>query len=198
MENLTEKNRKFFNKIAGYYDYGILKAWLNRILKRVLMETKISDDSKILDVGCGTGNLLKMLENENKTLKLYGIDISSKMLKIAKNKLKNKAELNLVAVEKIKYKNKFNYIFSTEAFHHYENQNNAMENLYRALRKGGKLIIVDLSFGRILNWVFNKLEPGNSKMNSSSDFLKIFKSHKFRNIKQRRLRLSAVMTIGEK
>ncbi|MEK6935603.1 MAG: class I SAM-dependent methyltransferase [Nanoarchaeota archaeon] len=198
MENLTEKNRKFFDMVARYYDSGILKAWLNGILERAWRQIKVNNNSKILDAGCGTGNFLKILEDENKSLELYGIDISSQMLKIAKNKLKNKAKLSLVAVEKIKYKNKFDYIFSAEAFHHYENQDKAMENFNIALKKKGKLIIVDLSFGRILNWLFNKIEPGNSKMNSSSDFLKIFKLYKFRNIKQKRLGLFVIMTIGEK
>ena len=198
MRNLTEKNKKFFDKVSKYYDSGILKDWLNGILKKVRKEIKINNNSKILDAGCGTGNLLKILEDENKGLELYGIDISPKMLKIAKSKLKDKAELNLVAVEKIKYKDEFDYIFSAEAFHHYSNQDRAMENFNLALKKRGKLIIIDLSFGRILNWLFNKIEPGNSKMNSPSDFLKIFKLHKFKKIKQKKLGFFVIITIGEK
>ena len=57
------------------------------------------------------------------------------MLEIAKKKLGNKAKLNLIPIEKINYKTKFDYIFSTEAFHHYEDQKKAMKNFYFALKK---------------------------------------------------------------
>ncbi len=195
---LSQDNIKFFNKIAKYYDKWVLGIWLNRILRKATTEVKIKDNSAVLDAGCGTGNFLKILENKDKTLKLYGIDISPKMLKIAGKKLKNKVELNLVAVEKINYNCKFDYIFSTEAFHHYENQKKAMKNFNNALKKKGKLIIADLNFGRILNWIFHKIEPGNSKMNSSADFYRLFEKYVFKNIKQKRLSLFVIMTIGEK
>jgi len=193
---IINKNRKFFNKIARYYDKGILGIWLNRVLKKISEEIKIKNNSKILDVGFGTGNFLQII-SKNKTLKLEGIDISSKMREIAKNKLKNKAQLNLIPIEKIHYKNKFDYIFSTEAFHHYEDQNIAIKNMKRALKENGKLIIVDLDFGRILNWIFHIIEPGNSKMNSKKDFYNLFKKYGFKDIKQKKLGLFAIMNVGK-
>src|SRR3989344_2497200 len=191
--SLLQKNIEFFNRIAKYYD--ILRIWLNKILKKLIKETKIKDNSAILDAGCGTGNFLKILSN-NKTLKLYGIDISPKMLEIAKRKLRKKADLRLLQVENLKDKNKFYYIFSTEAFHHYEDQEKAMKNFNLALKKNGQLIVADLNFGRILNWVFHKLEPGNSKMNSKKDFYRLFKKYGFKDIKQKRLGLFVIISVG--
>jgi len=193
---ILQENVNFFNKIAKYYD-KILGFWLNRVFKRLLKEINIENNSVILDAGCGTGNLLNIL-SKNKTFKLYGVDISPKMLEIAKMKLKNRAKLSLISVEKINYRNKFDYIFSTEAFHHYESQEKAMKKFNLALKKNGKLIITDLSFGRILNLVFNKLEPGNSKMNSKKEFYKLFKKYKFKNVKQKKLGLFIILTVGEK
>jgi len=196
MGNLQE-NINFFNKIARYYDKGIFGIWLNRILIKLLKEIEIKENSIILDVGCGTGNFLKIL-SKNKTLILCGLDISPKMIKIAKKKLGKKANLKLMPIENLRDKNKFNYIFSTEAFHHYSNQKKAMRNFYYALKKNGRLIIVDLSFGRILNWIFHKIEPGNSGMNSRRDFYRLLKKYGFRNIQQKRLSLVTIMTLGEK
>jgi len=194
--NHLQKNVIFFNKIAKYYD-NILGVWFNGLLRRLIKEVKIKDNSIILDAGCGTGSFLKII-SKNKTLRLHGIDISPNMLEIAKSKLKNKAELNLIPVEKINYKNKFDYIFSTEAFHHYSNQKKAMKNFNLALKKKGKLIIVDLSFGRILNWIFHTIEPGNRKMTSKKDFYKLFERYRFKNIQQKRLSLFMIMNIGGK
>jgi len=193
---LLQENINFFNKMARDYDKGILGIWLNRILRKLIKGIKMKDNSVILDAGCGTGNFLKIL-SENKTLKLYGIDISSKMLEIAKKKLRNRAKLSLIPAEKINYKNKFDYIFSTEAFHHFSGQEKAMKNFDLALKKKGQLIIVDLNFGRILNWIFHKIETGNNKMNSKKEFYKLFKKYGFKNIKQKRVSLFIIASIGE-
>jgi len=163
----------------------------------LLKEINLKNSSKILDAGCGTGNFLEIL-SVNKTLELYGIDISPRMLEIAKKKLKNKAKLNLIDVEKIGYRNKFDYIFSIEAFHHFSNQEIVMRKFFNALKKKGKLMIVDFDFSLVLNWIFHIIEPGNSKMNSKKDFHNLFKKHNFKNIKQKRFFVFVVMTLGEK
>lgn len=192
---LTNKNKKLFDFVAKYYDKRLIEAWLNGILKKALGNLKIKNNSKILDAGCGTGNLLFLLEKQGK-YGLYGIDISPKMLEKAGKKLK-KSTLKLISVENIKWKNKFDYIFSTEAFHHYENQEKAMKNFHNALKENGKLAIVDLDFG-IFNWVFHKIEPGNNRMNSSADFYRLFEIYRFKDIRQKNPGFFAIMTIEKK
>ena len=73
-----------------------------------------------------------------------------------------------------------------------------MKNFNLALKKGGKLIIVDLNFGIILNWIFHMIEPGNRKMNSKEDFYKIFERYRFKNVQQKRLGLFMIMNTGIK
>ena len=137
MEKLEQKNKKFFNKIAKYYDRGIFKAWNRKTEKKTIEIANIKKNSRILDAGCGTGNLLMLLQKKN--LKLYGIDISEEMLKIARKKLENKAKLKLIALENIKFRNNyFDYIFSVDAFHHYSNYDLVMEN-FRRDRKSTRL-----------------------------------------------------------
>ncbi len=195
---VIETNKKFFDKVADFYDSGILHSWLHKILKKSLKNIVINNNSIVLDAGCGTGNLLFLLEQENKNLSLYGIDISPEMLKIAKRKLGKKAKLKLMQVESLNYKEKFGYIFSSEAFHHYSNQEKAMNNFHNSLKKNGKLIVVDLNFGKVLNWIFHKIEPGNSRMNSAEDFRRLFKDSKFKDINQKKIGLFVIMTTGEK
>ena len=74
MKNLEQINVKFFNLIAGYYDF-FFGNWIRKTQKKAINVVKIKDNSKILDAGCGTGNFLKILENSKKNLSLYGIDI---------------------------------------------------------------------------------------------------------------------------
>jgi SAM-dependent methyltransferase len=62
-----------------------------------LYENLCRDSRKILEIGCGTGRILKALYDEDKII--TGIDVSSDMLEIAGNKLKeyiDKGNLKLI------------------------------------------------------------------------------------------------------
>jgi ubiquinone/menaquinone biosynthesis C-methylase UbiE len=109
----------------------LINFWFEIIILRLLKEVKIKNNSTILDADCGTGTFLNIL-SKNKTLKLYGIDVSPKMLEIARKKLKDIAKLSLTTVEKIGYKNKFDYIFSIIAMHHYSDKEKAIKNFYQS------------------------------------------------------------------
>ncbi len=197
-QNHIQKNKNFFNIVAKHYDNYFLKDWFIKALKKTINTLNITENSRILDIGCGTGNLLYLLERENKNLELYGIDISEKMLNIAKNKLKN-SKLSIQSAEDIDFKDdSFDFVFSTEAFHHYSNYNQIMKNIYRILKKQGKLIVLDVDFGFFLNFIFHIIEPGNNKMHSPKEFRELFKKHNFKNIKQKRINLFFILTIGEK
>lgn len=198
--SLEEKNKRFFNKMAKHYDVRLFKNWRIKIIKKIIKIADIKNKSCILDAGCGTGEFLAFLFeiHKNKNLKLYGIDISEEMLKIAGEKLKNKAKLKLSSVEKTNFKNNFDYIFSEDAFHHYSNYDSAMKNFYKLLKKNGKLIIADFDFGFIGNKIFHLIEPGNNKMHSPLEFKKLFREYGFKKIKQIKLGWFYILTIGEK
>ncbi|MBS3078730.1 class I SAM-dependent methyltransferase [Candidatus Pacearchaeota archaeon] len=197
MEKLLDKNKKFFNKIARYYDNKIFLKYLTNSQNKMLDFIKIKENSKILDAGCGTGNLLHLLEKQNKKYNLSGIDISEEMLKIAKKKLIN-VKLKLQSTENIYFKESFDYVFSTEAFHHYSDYNLIMENFNKILKKDGKLIVLDFDFGFLLNKIFHSIEPGNSKMHSPEEFKRLFKQYRFKNVMQKRINLFLLLTIGKK
>ena len=61
----------------------------------------------VLDVGCGTGEILNTIKNRYPAVSLYGIDISEEMLKKAKEKLLNTAELSLGDAECLPYENDY-------------------------------------------------------------------------------------------
>ncbi len=197
MRNLEQVNVKFFNLIARYYDF-FFGNWIRTTQRKAVSIIKIRNNSKILDAGCGTGNFLKILEDSKKNLNLYGIDISKKMLKIAKGKLK-KSKLEIKSVEKIGFEdNSFDYVFSVDAFHHYSKQDLAMKKFNKILKNNGCLAVIDLSFGLFLNKIFQKIEPGNNKMYSPEEMRHLFKMNKFRDVKQNKVGLFTTLTYGAK
>lgn len=198
VEQIQHENRKFFDRATRFYNFFPVEIVNRMIQRKVLKSVSIKSSSKVLDAGCGVGILLESLNDKNKHLELYGIDISKKMVDSAKKRLGKNSKIYLKSVENLGMKNRFDYIFSVDSFHHYANHEKVMENFYKALKKGGKLVVADFSFGKFMNKVFSNFEPGNSKMHLKKGFEALFSKHGFREIHQKRLGLFSILTIGKK
>lgn len=70
-----------YKSTASFYD-SLLYLALNKIRKKVLKTAQLLETKRIIDLCCGTGNQLKMLQ-KNGFQQLTGVDISEAMLKIA-------------------------------------------------------------------------------------------------------------------
>ncbi len=153
---------------------------------------------KLLDVSCGTGELLKTLAR--KPGKWYGVDISPEMLAVARKKLPASVVLKEALVHRLPFPdNYFEYVVSTEAFHHYDRQQKALKEMARVTKNGGKVIIVDINFFLpCLHFLFQKIEPGCVKINGRKEMQRLFEKTGLTNIQQQRSFLFAVMTVGKK
>lgn len=72
-----------YNDISKIYDD--VRDEEMTIINSFLDEVKISEVTKILDVGCGTGNYTNILQKVTKA-EVYGVDVSEGMLEKAKEK----------------------------------------------------------------------------------------------------------------
>lgn len=81
------KTQKEFKQVLWIYDFwGCLTE--SKSAKKVIELANINDGIRILDVACGTGELLKEVVKQNPNGKNVGIDLSPDMIKNAKAKLK--------------------------------------------------------------------------------------------------------------
>lgn len=146
MENLSAQKQNVFDNeefFKGYMELRNGEINLNALLEQPAMEKLLPDlnNKSVLDLGCGYGH--NCMEFINKGAKnAVGIDISEKMLEIAKNENGH---------EKIKYLNmsmtdidtlneKFDLIYSSLAFHYIEDFENFAKKMYSALNDGGTLL----------------------------------------------------------
>lgn len=192
-----QKNRHLFDRWAKSYDNAVFQFWLRKFHAPAAAELQLNPKTKVLDLSCGTGELLKSLLGK---AELYGVDISEGMLKIAAQKLGQKVKLLKADVHELPFEdNFFDYVITTEAFHHYYGQPSALKEMVRVTKKTGKVIIVDINFFlKPVHWLFQKLEPGCVKVNSKKEMKILFEEAGLKNIRQRRNFLFAVMTTGEK
>ena len=92
---------------------------------------------KILDLGCSSGSLLKKLDFCDN---LYGVDISIDAINLAKKKgFKN--VFNVDAITLPFKDNMFDIIISSDVLEHIENDNKAISEMEKVLKKKGKIIV---------------------------------------------------------
>ena len=197
-KKILEENRRLFNKWANKFDFKPFQMWMVKFHEPII---KINlSGKKVLDISCGTGELLKNVLLKYPDTKLVGVDIAGEMLKKARKKLPKNVKLQKADVNKLPFNNEsFDYVVSTEAFHHYYNQKNALNEMKRVTKKGGKVIIVDINFlFKTVNYIFQILESGCVKVNDKEEMRRKFKEAGFKKIKQKRNFLFSVMTVGEK
>ncbi|MDC3146808.1 class I SAM-dependent methyltransferase [Alphaproteobacteria bacterium] len=70
-KNYWDGNRKY-----GYGGYRYIPGRWKEFAKSLIKLFKLKDNSKILDIGCGKGYLLKEFKNINNSFKIHGYDIS--------------------------------------------------------------------------------------------------------------------------
>ena len=200
-KKVKEKNKKFFDFWASFYDcnWTLIKPWLFYIQKRIINNLNIRNDAKLLDIGCGTGDALFLISKKT-SAKLYGVDISEKMIEKAIKKLREKAILKLSDAENLPFNdNTFDYVLSTEAFHHFPNPNKTLKEINRVLKKNGEFMLADVNFySDFIHWLFKKVEPGHVKIYSKDEFKELFINNSFKIIAQKRLGIFAILTIGKK
>jgi 2-polyprenyl-3-methyl-5-hydroxy-6-metoxy-1,4-benzoquinol methylase len=104
------------------------------------MTNLVFDGAKVLDLGCGNGRLLKVLQEKN--LKYLGCDQEEQLIKIAKtNWPKNNFIVTKIPAVPDK---KFDYIFSIAVIHHIpssKHRTELLKKLKNHLNNKGKIII---------------------------------------------------------
>ena len=144
------------NRTSQYYDGLYHSQMMNQKHEKKLVEfikKNVPKDSWILDMGCGTGTLSRLLEKE---YVVFGLDISKDMLMYS----------NIQAIqadgEMIPFKTcTFDAVICSNTLHHYPTLNLVLTDIWRVLRANGRLIILEP----------NKDFIGNIKLLSKSMYL---------------------------
>lgn len=147
---------KFYSRFARSYDI-LLKAlpmWRNW-LKPVLPYLQ---GPRILEVSFGTGYLLTQYAGR---FKVYGIDYNTAMIKTARRNLKGRnmsAALQRADVAHLPYATEsFDTLVNTMAFSGYPDGKQALREMLRVLKRGGRLVMLDVNFPHNRNWLGTSL-----------------------------------------
>ena len=139
-----------YNKIALTYNKRYEGSYLVNIENEIKNLITSNNYKNILEAGCGTGKWINMLEDNG--LKVFGLDFSMGMLKIARG---DKSSLNLVNADAVQIPFKDNYfdlIFCVNAIHHFPDKEKFINECKRTLTKNGMLAIFGVDPHIDKNW----------------------------------------------
>ncbi|EMS73388.1 class I SAM-dependent methyltransferase [Ruminiclostridium cellobioparum] len=172
-----EKSKIAFDKQADHYDSTYYGQHARKLYESVIETMNKYDFKSVLDVGCGTGNvLLEVIKR--KSVDIAGIDLSEKMLDIARRRIGNSADLRSGDSEHLPWDSAaFDMIICTDSFHHYPHPLAVLEEMKRVLTPNGKIVIADAWMPPPLRQLLNIFMPfsndGDVKMYSQGEMKKL-------------------------
>ena len=115
-----------------YDDY---RSYPDGLIKKVIELARISRGKKVLDLGCGTGNIARQIKN-NIDADLIGVDVSPAMLKVAKDKSLEVVRTDIDNQQLPFRDSSFDTVVGAYVIHQIKNLNFMLSECYRVLRDG--------------------------------------------------------------
>lgn len=132
-----------YARLATDYDTR-WRFYIEATTQETLVRLNLRPGDRVLDVGSGTGALLKQLARVHPPAQLVGVDPVPQMLAIARRNLPAAVELREGWAEKLPFEpQQFDVVVSCNVFHYIRNPIEALREMSRVLRPGGHLVITD-------------------------------------------------------
>ena len=147
----TNLVQNVFDNVANKYDlmndimsFGMHRLWKNELIRLM----NIQNNQKVLDIGCGTGDIGIKISKLNSSVSIFLGDLNLSMLEYGKNKKTNNKNLNWINInaEKLPFKNNFfdKFIISF-CLRNVTDLKKALKESYRVLKSGGEFYCMEFS-----------------------------------------------------
>ena len=139
VEKIFDSVHKSYDSFLNLTTFGLINKWQNQLISATDLKRYV------LDIGTGTGEIVRKLRGKDKECFIYAVDLSFNMLKTAKNKVSDEKILYIRAnALKLPFKNSsLDNIFFSLVFRHLPREEITKE-LRRVLRQYGTVSILEI------------------------------------------------------
>jgi len=175
MDYISQKRDKYIRRNRYYYK-DMIK----------FLKFNIPGNSKVLEIGCGTGYLLNAL----KPARGVGIDISPGMIAIAKESYQH-LEFQQMDAENLQLEGTFDFIIISDTLGYFEDIQRAFKELAKVVHPGTRIIITYHSFLwqpllKMAEWFRLKMRHPHLNWLNKGDIINLLQLEGFDIIKQGR------------
>ncbi|HEY8467709.1 MAG TPA: methyltransferase domain-containing protein [Solirubrobacterales bacterium] len=123
--------------------------------REVMERLQLAGDETVLDAGCGSGRLTRLLVDRVPRGRVIGVDASESMIALARENLAgygDRVELRVGDLTELELGEEVDAIFSNATFHWILNHQRLFDRLFAALRPGGRLEAQCGGEGNVAEW----------------------------------------------
>ena len=136
---------RIWNFWADKYD----KLWVQKYslkptrdyILRLISDMNIDKNINVLDLGCGSGQLIYEMSSRFSNLNITGVDFSGKMIEMSQERNPFVRHVKLSADELYKLTDKYDLIICTHSLPYYKEPEKTLMELSKLLNDDGKLLI---------------------------------------------------------
>ncbi len=182
MDIYKQKSQQNFDRQAAEYDNNYCGQHARKLYPFILEQVRLFQPTNILDLGCGTAELIIQILQRYDDAKLHGIDLSKGMLAVAEQKLQGQAELVHGDSQYLPYSDEsMDMIICNDSFHHYPQPSAVISEIHRVLKPQGVLVIGDCYQPLLTRWIMNFYmkfsNDGDVKIYSKKEFVSMLSEH---------------------
>ena len=189
-EEAKTKSRDYFNahrrsRMAhgGYWRHDYKYAL--SVIKKVAPD-------RLIDIGCGPGAFLEEVQKHFPDIQLNALDLSEEMIEETGSRLSDSAIVTVGDSENMPLEGEqYQVVTCNMSIHHYPHPQNAVNEMYRILKKGGYLLLNDMDcippIRAVANSIFPRMKAGDVKMYNKAEILAFMENAGFKKVKYRKI-----------
>jgi demethylmenaquinone methyltransferase/2-methoxy-6-polyprenyl-1,4-benzoquinol methylase len=161
---ISSQVRDMFSSIAHKYDitnfalsFGTHLIWKTQFISKIPLQNPV----KIMDLACGTGDLVPKLKKRFKSAQVLGVDFCEPMLDVARKRFPDFEFATGDALNLGYADDQFDLVTISFGVRNFEHLTHGLKEIHRILKPGG--VIAVLEFGQPSNKVFRMLYEFYSK-----------------------------------
>ena len=183
-----------YSKGAAEYDTK-WAFYVESTTRETLKRISVSPADRVLDVGCGTGELLARIAVRYPDARLAGVDPVREMLDVARAKVSGRVDLRVGWADELSWPdNSFDLVVSCNMFHYIVHPVAAVREMERVVRPGGKVVITDCCDDylacRVCTWYLRLRSKAHFKTYRQSECAALLEQAGHRSAKIERYKIS--------
>lgn len=186
--------REEYTRIAKSYDRR-WASYISATTRETLRRLALRPGERLLDMGCGTGELVARIHQLSPAVRIFGADLAPAMLRQASEKVTRAAALIAADAVRLPFAAAvFDVVVSSSSFHYWPSPEAGLAEIQRVLRPGGRLVITDWCDDylacRVCDITLRLIDPAHHRAYGTRACDRMLRDAGFREVQVERFRVS--------